>query len=120
MASLVKAADGLLHTIASSVPCDASWSVMLRRDVAEVSRALVRIQGPAPSRPVSAATPAPDAALLERVAREAAIEAYDLGKDDGQEPAKGLGATLDAAVIRTMHIDRAVARAIAAAKGGAA
>lgn len=69
VASLVKAADGLLHTIAASVPCDAPWSFMLTRDVAEVSRALASIQGPATSRPSGAVEPASAEAVREACAK---------------------------------------------------
>lgn len=44
---LVIAVDGLLHTIASSVPRDAAFSPMLTRDVAEVSRALAALEAAA-------------------------------------------------------------------------
>jgi hypothetical protein len=50
---------------------------------------------------------APARGEMERVAREAATQAYDMGQEDE----RGSPLNLPRSVIRTMHIDRAVAAA---------
>ena len=102
--------DAAVDFATMSAPDAEEWGsirvVRLGRLVNAV-HALRGIRAAAPSRPVGAAPPAPDAALLERVAREAAEYAYDEG------------AVIDPPG-RARVVDAAVARAIDAARGGAA